>query len=219
MARQHYDYLLSELRDDLLSLGNMVEQALEQASASLSKWDSITAEQVIKGDIAIDATRRAIEDAAMALLATQQPVARDLRLMNVVMAIATELERVGDYAKGIATRVKEASGHAVRVAPPAGVYEMAALARQMVHTSLEALLRYDSALARSLAHEDDRVDALRSTLRAELLDLARADPQQIDGVIDLLDVVHVLERVADRATNIGERVIYLVESSTEELNP
>lgn len=220
MSRERYMNIINDLRADLLRLGSMVEQALDHVMHSLETWNVTTAAWVIQDDARIDAAQYAIEDRVLSLLATQQPiVATDLRLVSVVVAIATELERIGDYASGIAKRIRRASERPTLVLPPSGTYKMATLARQMLHTSLEAFLRQDLDLARSLKLNDDLVDELEDQLRAELLDIARADPQRIDAVADLLDVVHVLERVADRATNIAERVIYLITNSTEELNP
>lgn len=219
MLRQRYMTLLDGLRADLLAMGTMVEQALDRAIASLPNWDAAAAEQVIQDDAQINAARNALEDRATTLLATQQPVAGDLRLLSTVVAVATELERVGDYTCSIARRVVDARHRSGSVLPPAEINEMATLARNMLHKGLEALLHQDSDLARSLAVDDDRVDALRDTLRDTLLAMAHAEPRHVAIIVDLVDVLNVLERIADRATNIGERVIYLVNSSVEELNP
>lgn len=220
MVRARYNHVVSDLCDDVLRLGRLVEQALHRAMRSLQTWNATTAGWIIQDDAQIDAARYAIEDRVVGVLATQQPiVASDLRLVSIIASIATELERIGDYASLIARRIKRVHAQQARVSPPPGMYEMAALAQQMLHTSLEAFLHQDCELARSLQPADERVDMFEDNLRTELLDIARANPQQIDAVTDLLDVVHVLERVADRATNIGERVIYLITSELEELNP
>lgn len=218
--RQRYEYILNNLRNDILNLGHLVEEALEHVTLSLEKANVTTAGWIIRDDMKIDEARYTIEERAASVLAMQQPVvAGDLRLVNVIIAMATELERIGDYAKGIAKRIRNMSKGTVRVDPPVQMFTMAQLAQQMLHTSLEAFLHQDSELARSLKQEDVRVDALEDELRTELINLVHADSQRIDTVIYLLDIIHLFERVADRATNIGERVIYLSTSSLEDLNP
>lgn len=219
MIRERYTRQIAGLRDDLIRMGSMVEQALLRAAATLETWDPVAAAQVINDDAAIDQAWRSLEERTIHLLATQQPVvASDLRLCTVVTAIAGELERIGDYANSIAKRVRRATRRPALLTPPAQIHEMARLAVQMVNTSLEAFLRQDAELAHSLTAADERVDELEDALRAQILDAARADPALLDAAIDMLDVLHALERAADRATNIGERVIYLCTSSLETIN-
>jgi phosphate transport system protein len=153
------------------------------------------------------------------LLAIQQPVlATDLRTLNATIAIAGELERAGDYAKGIAKRVERCLRAPALLEPPAGLHRMGALAQNMLHTTLDAFVRLDVALARSLANEDERVDELEDQVVAEVMDAARQDPAKLDCAIYLLDVAHTLERLADRTTNIAERVIFIATNVVEELN-
>ncbi len=219
MVRERYTRQISSLREDLLRMGSMVEQALLRAITSLDTWDSVVATQIIHDDAQIDEIWRTLEERAIHLLATQQPiVASDLRLITVANAIASELERIGDYANIIARRVKRATRRPVLVAPPPAIKEMAALAIQMLNTSLEAFLRQDVDLAHSLAQSDERVDELEDQLRSEIMALVKADPEKIEAAIDMLDAIHALERTADRATNIGERVIFLSTNSVEDLN-
>ncbi len=219
MLRERYARQINSLREDLLRMGSMVEQALLRALHALETWDALEAARVTDEDPKIDAAWRDLEERTIRLLATQQPVvASDLRLITTVTAIAGELERIGDYANSIARRVRRAVRRPVLFIPPAQIHEMAALAIQMVNTSLEAFLRQDTALAHSLTTTDERVDELEDVLRERLIAEAQARPEQIEAVIDLLDVVHALERSADRATNIGERVIYLCTSSVETIN-
>jgi len=185
MVRERYTRQIGSLREDLLRLGSMVEEALLRAITSLDTWDSTAASQVISDDAQIDAAWRALEERTIHLLATQQPVvASDLRLITVVTAIAGELERIGDYANIIARRVRRASRRSSFVTPPPAINEMATLTRQMVNTSLEAFLRQDSALAHSLTQSDERVDELEDLLRAEIIALAKADPEKIEAAID-----------------------------------
>jgi phosphate transport system protein len=219
MGRERYGQQIRALRDDLIRLGSMVEQALLRAIKSLDTWDTGVASQVIRDDAEIDAIWRNLEERTIHLLATQQPiVASDLRFVTVVSAIAGELERIGDYANSIARRVHRATRRPVLLPPPAQIGEMAQLAIGMIHTSLDAFLRQDVELAHSLTATDERVDTLEDSLRAEIIALAKADPARIEAAMDMLDVVHALERAADRATNISERVIYLVTNNVETIN-
>jgi phosphate transport system protein len=217
--RERFSRQMGSLRDDLLRLGSMVEYALDRSVRSLETWDTIAAAQILHDDARIDDAQHAAEEEVYRLMALQQPVATDLRLLGTVMAVATELERIGDYACGIARRIRRATRRPMLVTPPPALYEMATISQKMLHTSLDAFLHQDADMARSLSIDDERVDMLEDRLRSELIVIAHADAQKIEAVIDMLDVVHVLERVADRATNIGERVIYLVTSTTEALNP
>lgn len=220
MLRERYVRQINSLREDLLRQGSMVEHALRKALTSLETWDTTAAAQIIHDDAAIDAAQHAVEDQVIRLLATQQPIiAGDLRMMSVVVAIAGELERIGDYANSIARRIKRAISRPALLPPPPAIWEMATLAQRMLGTSLESFLRQDVDLAHSLQQQDERVDELEDCLRAELIEIARNDPRLLEAAIDLLDVVHALERVADRSTNIGERVIYLATSMLEDLNP
>ena len=177
------------------------------------------AAQVIQDDVQINTAQQNLEERVITLIATQQPVASDLRLLGTVFAIATELERIGDYASSIARRLQRVSGRSILVTPPTALNEMAALAQKMLNLSLDAFLRQDTDMAHSLSQYDDRVDALEDRLQSELIELAQKEPQRLESVLDMLDIVDALERVADRATNIGERVIYLATSEIEELNP
>ncbi len=219
MVRERYTRQIGSLRDDLLRMGSMVEQALLRAINSLNTWDSVAAKQIINDDVQIDLAWRALEDRTIHLLATQQPiVASDLRLITAVTAIAGELERIGDYANIIARRVRRATRRPSLVTPPPAIKEMASLTIQMVNTSLEAFLRQDVAIAHSLTQSDERVDDLEDQLRAEIIAMAKADPEKVEAAIDMIDVIHALERAADRSTNIGERVIFLATSTVESLN-
>lgn len=219
MIRERYIHQLENLRDDLLRLGGMVEHALQLAMRSLETWNMTIASQVLHDDAEIDEARKVAENKVIILLATQQPVAGDLRLVGSVFAIATELERIGDYACGIARRVQSISKQPALVTPPSGLTEMSILSRKMLKSSLDAFLRQDIDLAHSLSSDEEAVDALEAKLRAQLMTLAHNEPQRFEAVINMIDIVHLLERVADRSTNIGERVIYMATNEMEELNP
>jgi phosphate transport system protein len=217
--RERYLKQLKSVHDDLLRMGSRVEHSLADAMRAFARWDTALARQVIVGDQEIDSARTAIEEAVLDLLAIQQPVlATDLRTLNATIAIAGELERAGDYAKGIAKRVERCLRAPALLEPPAGLHRMGALAQNMLHTTLDAFVRLDVALARSLANEDERVDELEDQVVAEVMDAARQDPAKLDCAIYLLDVAHTLERLADRTTNIAERVIFIATNVVEELN-
>lgn len=219
MTRERFTRQLENLREDLLRLGNRVEYALKQAVLCLETWNAKAAHQLVLEDSQIDVARYQAEDRVIKLIATQQPVASDLRLLGSVFAISSELERIGDYASSIARRLQRAMGRSTLVPPPQGLYEMADLARKMLNISLEAFLRQDSTMVQSLARYDEIVDEMEDRLQQELVALAESDPSRLEAVLDMLDIVHALERVADRATNIGERVIYWTTCVVEELNP
>jgi phosphate transport system protein len=217
--RDRYLRQLKLVHDDLLRMGSRVEHALADSMRALAHWDVDLARQVIAGDSEIDAARSAIEEAVLDLLATQQPVlATDLRMLNATIAITGELERAGDYAKGIAKRVERCLRAPVLIEPPPGIFRMGTLAQAMLHTTLDSFVRLDVPLARSLASEDERVDELEDQVVAELMLAARADPNKLDCAIYLLDVAHTLERLADRTTNIAERVIFIATNVIEQLN-
>ena len=217
--RDRYLRQLKLVHDDLLRMGSRVEHALADAMRALATWDTGLANQVIQGDREIDEARNTIEEAILELLATQQPVlATDLRTLNATIAIAGELERAGDYAKGIAKRVERCLRAPSLIETPPGLHRMGALAQEMLHTCQDAFVRLDVGLARSLAREDERVDELEDNVVAELMAVARTDPTKLDSVIYMLDVARTLERLADRTTNIAERVIFIATNVTEQLN-
>lgn len=152
------------------------------------------------------------------MVATQQPVAGDMRRLIAAIAIASELERIADYAKGIAKLIiRDAERPWVPV--PDGLVQMAEQARAMLNSALAAFIQQDATAARRLGTKDDRVDALSKRVAAELFDLLRHRPASIERVADLLFVAHNLERMADRTTNIAERVVYMVSGDVLELNP
>jgi phosphate transport system protein len=217
--RARYVKQLNLVHDDLLRMGSRVEHALTDAMRALETWDTSLARHVITGDQEIDEARNAIEEAVLELLATQQPVlATDLRTLNATIAIAGELERAGDYTKGIAKRVERCLRAPTLLEAPAELHRMGALAQEMLHTCLDAFIRRDVPLARSLAGADERVDELEDQVTADLMNAIRQDSGKLDCAICLLDVAHTLERLADRTTNIAERVIFIATNVTEELN-
>lgn len=217
--RAHFNKQLQQINDDLLRMGSRVEHALVDVGELLTNRDTTLAQRIIAGDRDIDLARSAIEEEVLDIIAMQQPVATDLRRLLATIAIANELERAADYAKGIAKRVIRGVGYERLVDTPPQLRQMAAMALAMLNTSLDAFVRSDVDLARSLANSDEEVDRLDDEVSEQLRDLARNDPSRLDAVLAWLDVSHVLERLADRATNIGERVIFIATSQNVELNP
>lgn len=216
--RAHFNNQMQQVHDDLLRMGSRVEHALADIAQTLETRDTDVAQRVIAGDREIDAARSAIEESVFDLIAMQQPVATDLRRLLATIAIANELERAADYAKSVAKRViRSVSLHSMVDTPPK-LRQMAALALEMLNTSLDAFVRTDISMARSLSERDEAVDALEDEINDELRAIARQDPSRLDAVLAWLDAAHMLERLADRATNIGERVIFIATSETEELN-
>lgn len=216
-ARVHFDHDLSTLTGEVQRLGEMVIHAVQEAFQALRERDIDRAQQVIEHDRTINQAERDIEAHALRLIATQQPVASDMRRLIVAIEIAGELERIADYAKGIA-RMALRDAPVIPPTLPDDTERMAFLAMAMLQKALDAFINHDSAAAEMLATDDDAVDALYERVEATLTN------QMIDGetapwVAGLLFAAHYLERVADRATNIGERVIYLVQGRMVELNP
>ncbi len=217
--RDRYMKQLKMVHDDLLRMGSRVEHSLADAMRALETWDTSLADHVIAGDKEIDLARTSIEEAVQNLLATQQPVlATDLRMLNATVAIAGELERAGDYAKGIAKRVGRCLRAPELIETPGGLHRMGEYGQHMLHAALDSFVRLDVNLARTLAFEDEKVDELEDQISADLLNTVRANSNTLDCVINLLDVAHTLERVADRATNIAERVVFIATNQNEALN-
>jgi phosphate transport system protein len=217
MPRETFARELQRLEDDVLLLGSMVEQAISESVEILKRRDLEGARRLIAGDRAINEKRFAIEADCLVLIATQQPMASDLRTLAAVLEIATELERIGDYAKGIA-RINVMMGEQPLLKPLIDVPRMAAKVRDMLHRALDAFVRRDVALARAIPTEDHEVDDLYNQVYRELLTYMMADPRTIDRATHLLWVAHNLERAADRVTNICERVIFTVTGEMRELD-
>ena len=217
MTRQTFDQELQRLQDDLLSMSSMVEEALVKSVEMLKQRDFVGSQRLIAGDQVINEKRFAIEADALTLIATQQPMAGDMRLLAAILEIVTELERIGDYAKGIA-RINLLIGEQPLVKPLIDLPVMAQKARYMLHRSLEAFAQRDAVLARAIPKQDDEIDGLYNQIYRELISYIMEDPRTIEGANYLLWVAHNLERTADRVINICERVVYTVTGELSELN-
>jgi phosphate transport system protein len=217
MPRKSFDRELQRLQEEILHLGDVVEKAIVQSVAALCDRNRQASSTVIAGDRAINEKRSAIEGDALTLIATQQPLAGDLRTIFAVVEIATELERMADYAKGIA-KVNLLMDAEPLLAPATHLPGMAARVSTMLHEALEAFVHQDAALARTIPEREHEVDAIHNKVYRELLALIAADPETTDSATYLLWVDHNLERAADRVLNICERVIFNVTGEIVEFD-
>ena len=217
MVRADFDRNLKTLQDDLISLGSMVEKAITKSLIGLKNRDLPLSRQVVEEDDYIDQQRYQLEEQCIDLIATQQPIAIDLRTLMAVLHIATELERMGDYAEGIA-KISIIMGDEPPLKPLIDIPKMAEKATTMLQRSLDALVNRDEAAALEVCNADDEVDDLYELIYRELLTYMIDDPSTIQRATYLLWVAHDLERIADRATNIAERVIFLVTGRLTEIN-
>ncbi|HHX42471.1 MAG TPA: phosphate signaling complex protein PhoU [Chloroflexi bacterium] len=217
MLRQTFERDLRRLQDEVLALGNMVERALAESVEALKRRDLVAARRIIADDSKINAKRFTIEGEVLVLIATQQPMASDLRVLAAILETVTELERIGDYAKGI-SRISEMIGDAPLLKPLVDVPRMSAKALDMLHRALDAFVRQDVEAARAIPKEDDEVDALYNQVYRELLTYIIEDPSRMEQANQLLWVAHNLERAADRVTNICERVVFTVTGEMTEMD-
>lgn len=219
MPRKAFDQELQRLQDAVLALDSLVEKALMDSVEALVRRDAEWARRIIQEDRFINEKRFAIEADCLALIATQQPMAGDLRTIAAILEIVTEWERIGDYAKGIAA-ISLMIGEAPLIKSSVDIRRMAEKARDMLHRSLHAFVQGDVNLARAIPREDDEVDALYNQIYRDLLSYIIADPKGavIEQANYLLWVAHNLERAADRVTNICERVIFTVTGEMAEMD-
>ena len=200
---------LETLQIDTLMLGSMVTQALRESVDALRRRDMQTAKRLISEDQLINKKRFEIEADCLRLIATQQPMARDLRLIAAVLEISTELERIGDYAKGIG-RIILLIGPEALIKPLVDIPRMCEIATDMLNQALDAFINQDLEAAHTIPLRDDEVDALYNQVHRDLIAMILEDPTLIDRTNYLLWAAHNLERAADRVTNICERIIFTV---------
>lgn len=208
---------LERLQDEVLILGSMVEKAITRSVDALRARDVDAARMVRAEDILINRKRFEIEEATLLQIATQQPMASDLRRLAAILHIVTDLERMGDYAAGIAQICVEI-GDQPHIKPLIDIPRMADKAVSMLRRSLDAFVDRDVLGAEAIASEDDDVDALYQQVYRELLTIMLANPRTIDQATHLLWVAHNLERVADRVQNICERVVFVSTGRMRELS-
>jgi phosphate transport system protein len=216
MVRKTFESEIRQVKDDVLILGSMVEKALLDSVDALKTRDVEAARKLFLQDTEINKKRFAIESHLMVLIATQQPMAHDLRFLASCMEIISELERMGDYAKGI-SNINIRMGELPLLKPLIDVPRMAQKGADMLHRSLTAFVNEDVETARSLPVEDDEVDALYNQIYRELMTFVIADPKNIERANWLLWVAHNLERFADRVTNICERTIFIATGELTEI--
>ncbi|SCY40860.1 phosphate signaling complex protein PhoU [Alkaliphilus peptidifermentans] len=215
--RKNFITQLEELNIKLLKMGAMVQEIIDVSVKALAKQDIELARKVYEMDDEIDKIELEIEMDCMNLIALQQPMARDLRVIATVLKIITDLERMGDHAVNIA-KVTLEIGDEPLVKPLIDIPKMAKLAQNMVRKSLNSFMKLDVMLAEEVAHDDEDVDLLYEYIYTELIDMMIDNPNIVKQATKLLFIGRYLERIADHATNIGERVIYIVTGENIEIN-
>ncbi len=208
MARSDYTQQLQEIQDDLLLLGSMVEKAIVKSVDALKNRDLESSQAVIDEDDRIDDFQMALEERCVDVIALQAPMASDLRRLVTVIQVASELERVGDYAEGIA-KISVRMGERPTLKPLIDIPRMAEMGAGMLREGLGALTTLDVEAAERIAAMDDEVDSLYEQIFRELFSFMVENPANIQGATFLIWIAHLLERIADRSTNIAERVVYL----------
>jgi phosphate transport system protein len=216
MPRESFDRHLRELQDEVLVMGSMVSKAILRSIDALKNRDLELAHQIIADDQKTNAKRFELEEKCIQLIATQQPMASDLRIIIAILNITTEIERIGDYAVGIA-RVVIMIGDEPPLKPLIDIPRMAEHSVDMLRRSLDAFVSRDAEAAKKIAAEDDLIDNLYDQVFRELLTFMAEDYKTITRATRLLWTAHNLERVADRVTNICERVVFVVTGKMEEI--
>jgi phosphate transport system protein len=208
---RHFHDQLAHHKQRLLDMSDLATSLLDMSVDALLARDANMAEAVLTGDKELDAIEVEIEDQAVALLALQQPMARDLRFIISSIKVSNDLERVGDHAVNIAQSAMRLASNSTSITPDPEISEMARRARQMLRDSLTAFVRADGALGRQVCRSDDEVDALHNSVFRILVTHMMEDPRTITPSLELFLVSRNLERVADLATNIGEDAVFLAE--------
>lgn len=216
MARDNLLLHIHQVQDELLLMGSMVEQATMRSVQALKKRDIDGAKVIYNEDNLINEKRYAIENSVLILIATQQPLAHDLRLMAALLEIAAEIERMGDYAKGIAKVVVKLGDYDFPM-PLKEIEKMAALAIDMFHRALSAFIAEDPLAARKIPSEDDAIDLLYQKVQKDVVEVMIKQPELIDYANLFMWVAHNLERMADRVSNICERTVFVATGELGEL--
>ena len=217
MAREQFVRELQSVQSSMLVMASMVEKAIQRSVNALKSRDIKLAQAVVDDDFKINQQRFGIEEQCLLIITTQQPVASDLRIIAAVLNIITDLERMGDHAEGIA-KIAIMIGDEPPLKPLVDVPRMEELSRSMLRRTMDAFVARDAEAAKAIGAEDDIIDNLYEQVYRELLTFMMADPGTINRATHLLWVAHNLERIADRVTNICERVIFLVTGRMDELN-
>lgn len=216
-TRRVLDRELQQIQDDLLRMGSLIDSAIGQALKAVSVRDLRLAREIVSEDSQVNALRFQIEEACLTIFATQQPTATDLRLVVATIILASELERMGDYAAGIARTVLR-MGDEPLLKPLVDLPRMAEADREMLHDALDAYVARDATAARAVAARDDLVDNLYNQIFREILSYILEDPACTTRALFLLFSAHNLERIGDRVVNIAERVVFMNSGEMRELN-
>jgi len=214
-TRSGFDREIQLLQDEILEMGSLVEKQIGRSIEALKTLDHEAARRVIEMDAEVDRMRFQIEEHAIQLIATQQPMASDLRTIVAALNVIVDMERMGDHAEGIAKITLMHSDQPL-LKPLIDIPRMGQIATSMLHRALDAFVARDEAAARQVEDDDDEMDTLYDQVYRELLTYMLNDPRTIDRATWLLWVAHNLERIADRATNIAERVIFLTTGHMQE---
>ena len=217
MLRKTFENEIQQLKDEVVLLGSMVEQSIMDSVDALKKRDLVASKKIIELDRQINAKRFQLENQVMVLIATQQPMARDLRLLASILEVISELERMGDYGKGIGV-INIRMGDQSLLKPLVDIPRMAKIGTSMLHRALTAFVNEDVEAARAIPPEDDDVDALYEQIYRELMTYIMEDPRNIERANWLLWASHNLERFADRVTNICERTVFIVTGEIKEIS-
>jgi phosphate transport system protein len=217
MARKDFAAHIKELEGEVTKMGDIVMKAISRSVDALRRRDIAEARKIIAEDALVNKMRGEIEERCVTLIATQQPVATDLREIIAILFIITDLERMGDYAEGIA-KIAVMHDREELLKPLRDIPQMAEKAVSMLQRSLEAFLKRDAKAAAAICNDDDEVDALYEKVYHELLGFMIKDPGTITRATWLIWAAHNLERIADRVTNICERTAYLVTGTMQEIN-
>ena len=217
MPREQFQAELTGLQDGFLEMGAMVDRQIERSLQSLVERDISLAGAVVRDDDDVNRKRYELDNRALLLLAQQAPMASDLRVVISVLSMIIDLERMGDHAKGIGAIVQMMAGEPL-VKPLVDIPEMAVRARAMLNSALDAFVERDVDAARRVGEADDGVDDLQNRVYSDLVAIMIKDPSTVEPCTHLLWVSHNLERIADRATNIAERVIFTVTGELAEMD-
>lgn len=217
MSRKVYHDELKSLEAEVMAMARAVGEAVLASAASLKDRDISRSEEIIKNDALINRQRFQIEERCLLLIATQQPMAVDLRTIAAILSVITDLERIGDHAEGTA-KINVMIGEKELVKPLTHIPQMAEKAADMLRRCMDAFTERDAETARAICAEDDVVDALYDEVYKDLILMMVKDPSIIQDATYLIWAAHNMERTADRVTNIAERVVFMATGKMEEMN-
>lgn len=217
VTRHFFDQELEDLHMDLIKMGSLVEESIENTIIALKKQDVALAREIFRNDDIIDDLERKIEKRCLTLIARQQPLAKDLRTISTALKIITDMERIADHSADIA-EITIRMANEKYIKPLIDIPKMAELARQMVNKSIDAYVKQDIELAQAVCNSDDAVDDLFFKIILELINIMKNDPQTVEQAINFMFIAKYLERMADHATNISEWVVFNVTGEHEHLS-